>query len=75
MPRSHARKRKLLPRPLLIAGAGLAVAIFGAGGGGETQPPPVGTLKGPPTCDAGVCLPDGGLANDAGFCACPIGTD
>jgi hypothetical protein len=73
-PRRH--RRKLRARPLLVAGAGLAAVICGACGGGQQTPAPVGNLKPIPTCDAGVCLPDGGLPPDAGiFCNCPINAD
>src|SRR5437588_11308006 len=56
-PMARSRTRKLIPRTLLVAGAGLAAAICGACAGTE-QPPPVGNLKPLPACDAGVCLPD-----------------
>ena len=68
----HAkRRRKLLARPLLAAGVGLAAAIYGACGGSST-PLVVGNLKLPPTCDAGICLPDGGQDGGNGtVCLCP----
>lgn len=59
-----------MARPLLTAGAGIAVALIAHCGGPDQPQPPVGNLVGPPTCDAGVCLPDGGAPLGA-TCSCP----
>ena len=66
---ARSRKRRSKARPLLKAGAGIAVAVM-AGCGSSDQPIVVGNLKGVPTCDAGVCLPDGGRP-DGAFRNCP----
>src|SRR5207248_6909886 len=50
---ARSRKRRSKARPLLKAGAGIAVAVM-AGCGSSDQPIVVGNLKGVPTCDAGV---------------------
>ena len=67
---AKSRRRRSKARPLLTAGAGIAVVVI-TGCGGSDQSIVVGNLKPVPTCDAGVCLPDGGQP-DGAFCNCPI---
>ena len=61
-----SRRRRTKARPLLTAGAGIAVALVAHCGGPESQTPPITA----PCTDAGVCLPDGGPPGGAGSGCC-----
>jgi hypothetical protein len=65
-----SRGRRSKARPLLTAGAGIAVAVM-TGCGSSDEPIVVGNLVPVPACDAGVCLPDGGRP-EAASCYCPV---
>jgi hypothetical protein len=69
------KRTKRTARPLLVAGAGIAVAIVANCGGSSDGTPVVGNLKPATYCDAGECLPDGGQVRLDCVCAIDGGTD